>query len=77
MKATHKGLGVKFGGCCLVCRRNTGAREFEMARTSLYKLDNGKFGAVHPECAGGSTKTKIGGGGTVYRREPAEVIEIA
>ncbi len=75
MKAIHKGLGVKFGGNCLICHRATGSRPFEMATTSLYKLDNGKFGPVHPECAGGRVKNKIGGG-PVYRMEPSNEIEI-
>jgi hypothetical protein len=76
MRAEHKGLGVRFGGCCLVCGRATGNRDWEKAGTSLYKLANGKFGAVHPACAGGSTKHKVGGG-TAYSQEPAAFIEVA
>jgi hypothetical protein len=75
MKARHVGLGVKFGGNCLVCGRPTG-NSYEMASTSLYKLDNGKFGVVHPRCAGGSTKNACGGGGVKYKTEPASVIEV-
>lgn len=75
MIAEHKGLGVKFGGKCAVCGRDTGSRPYEMAATALYKTDAGKFLVVHPTCAGGGTKNKIGGG-IVYRREPRETIEI-
>jgi len=73
MKAHHVGLGVKFGGKCLVCGRQTGEREFEKSATSLYRLANGKFGAVHPACANGSTKNS---NGTKYRVEPDSVIDI-
>lgn len=76
MAAKHVGLGVKFGGRCLVCARETGNRDFEKAATSLYKLDSGKFGVVHPSCAGGATKHAVGGG-TKYRTEPQGQIEVS
>lgn len=73
MKAKHLGLGVKFGGRCAVCGRETGNREFEKAQTSLYKKADGTFAVVHPTCAGGSTKNS---GGVKYRIEPKAEIEV-
>jgi hypothetical protein len=75
MKAKHVGLGVRYGGRCLVCGQATGSRPWELAQTSLYKLENGKFGVAHPRCAGGQTKSRVGGG-TAYRVEPQDEIEI-
>ena len=73
MKATHKGLGVKFGGACGVCGRDTGKREFERAVTALYQREDGKFIPVHPECAGGQTKNS---NGVKYRVAPKDSIEV-
>lgn len=75
MQAKHMGLGVKYGGRCGVCGRDTGSRPFEMAVTALYKREDGKFTPVHPHCAGGATKNAVGGGAK-YKREPEGVIEV-
>lgn len=75
MTAKHIGLGVRFGGRCGVCGRHTGTRDFELAKTALYKRSDGKFCPVHPECAHGVVKNKIGGG-VVYRSEPDYSIEV-
>jgi hypothetical protein len=76
MKATHKGLGVRFGGRCAVCGRHTGDRDYERAATSLYRREDGRFVVVHPACAGGRTKTRVGGG-CAYRTQPNATIEVA
>jgi hypothetical protein len=75
MQYTHKGLGVKFGGRCLICGKDTGSRDWERALTALYKSEAGKFAPVHPECAGGRTKNAVGGGAK-YSTEPAETLDI-
>ncbi len=75
MRATHKGLGVKFAGQCEICGTSTGTREFEKAQTALYKRDDGKFVVVHPICVGGKTKGKVNGG-TAYRVAPPDTIEV-
>ena len=76
MTLHHIGLGVKFGGNCPVCHRNTGVREFEKAATSLYKDTGGHFHPVHPGCAGGRTKSAVGGS-IKYRTEPNSTIEVS
>jgi hypothetical protein len=75
MKATHVGLGVKFGGVCAVCGSHTGSRAFELDATSLYRTEEGKYVVVHPSCAGGRTKSRVGGGVT-YRTAPKATITI-
>ena len=55
------GLGVKFGGMCVCCNRETGNRDFEKADTLLVKQDD-KFAVAHPICMNVRTKSKIGGG---------------
>lgn len=75
MKITHKGLGVKFGGRCAVCGRPTGDRDFEKAKTSLYKRESGGFAVVHPECAGGRTTSRVRGG-VAYSVAPDDVLEV-
>lgn len=75
MTITHKGLGVKFGGCCPICKSDTGSRDFEKAKTALYRSEEGKFFAVHPECVGGSTKSAVQGG-IKYRTEPKSTVQI-
>lgn len=74
MTLNHKGLGVKFGGRCPVCNGDTGNRDFEKEKTALYRSQDGRFFPVHPECAGGSTKSAVGGG-IKYRNEPKAVVE--
>jgi len=74
VKATHIRLGVKFGGRCPICKRDTGSRSWELSQTALYRSADGKFHPVHPKCAGGSTKSKVGGG-AAYRQEPKKEIE--
>ena len=77
MKAKHVKLGVKYAGTCAMCGEWTGDRSFELAATSLYKRDDGKFCAVHPICAGGKTKNRCGNRGVAYRVEPDQVIEVS
>lgn len=73
MIAKHIRLGVKFDGSCAICGRPTGSRAFELEQTSLYRRSDGKFCAVHPQCAGGKTKSRVGGG-VAYRLEPASTM---
>ena len=75
ISAKYVGLGVKFGGACGVCGRDTGTRDFERAATALYKRADGRFVPVHPACAGGSTKSRIGGG-IAWRQQPHDTIEV-
>ena len=70
--AKHISLGARFGGSCAIC----GSTCHDLAKTSLYRKADGKFVVVHPACAGGSTKSAVGGGAK-YRTEPKGVIEIA
>ena len=80
----HVRLGVKFETRCPVCKRMTGSREFEKEKTSLYeysvKDENEKtvkkHVAVHPECAGGSTKNAVGQG-RKYRVEPKNELVVS
>lgn len=62
MKAKLITLGVKFEGCCPLCGQRTGSRPWELASTALYKREDGRWLAVHPRCAGGSTRTRVAGG---------------
>jgi hypothetical protein len=75
MTAMHVKLGVKYAGTCAVCGKWTGDRGFEREGTSLYKRSDGQYCVVHPACAGGNIKSRIQGG-TAYRDEPADEIEV-
>lgn len=75
MKARHIGLGVRCPGFCGVCGKDTGHGEFNLQQTALYKREDGRFCPVHASCAGGLTKTAIGGR-LKYRREPRDEIEV-
>jgi hypothetical protein len=74
-KLKHYKLGAKYAGPCAVCGQHTGSRSFELAATSLYTDEVGKYRVVHPSCAGGSTKSRVNGG-VAYRVGPATQIKI-
>jgi hypothetical protein len=71
----HVGLGCRFGGTCPVCGRSID-RQHELTAASLYRRPDGKYAAVHTECAGGRTKSRVGGGMS-YRTQPRSTIEVA
>lgn len=56
------GLGAKYAGRCIKCKRGTGERHFELANTFLLRAQDGKFAVAHPECIGAHTKSAVGGG---------------
>lgn len=74
MKITYVGLGVRFGGRCPVCRTHTGDEAWERAETALYRGE-GRYWPVHARCAGGRTKTRVGGR-VVWRDEPDRTLTI-
>jgi hypothetical protein len=72
MKYSIIGLGVKFGGKCVCCGRDTGSRDFERADTLLLRSPGG-FAVAHPRCAGVETKSAVGGG-RVVKNNVSEVV---
>jgi hypothetical protein len=62
MRAKVLGLGVKYGGRCVVCGCDTGSRAWELAQTMLLRYDDGHYGVAHPVCCHAKVKTRVGGG---------------
>lgn len=74
MRYRHIRLGVRYPGQCFICGLPTGGRPWELASTSLYQSEDGRYAVAHVKCAGGKTKSAVGGG-VYYATAPRSIIE--